>query len=332
MNRKYDIALIGGRSLVLKQILALLETKNYVSKITIYASKDGVNDLRNSHYEVKELKFDTIARHDVAFFSGGDIISLKYCSRFIELGAKVIDNSAMFRLMDESKLVAAYVNDEQLLEKGDLYCNPNCVAIMIARVLKPLHELFKMEKIIVSSYQSASGMGKRALDGFMKEKDDETFCCDIFPSEKVPKTRLYDNVIPLVGNIEDNSYTAEENKIRDELKKIFNNQELESSITAVRNTTTLGHAASVHVTFEREVELEKAYEALKKCEGIVLKDFYSDLSMARNSNKVYVSRLRNDLDCQYALTFFVTSDNLLVGASYNAIYILEQLIEKGILK
>ncbi len=328
MSKKYDVALVGGRSLVLQHILKLLKKRSSViERITIYASKDGVESLKSDEYQVKEMKFENIASHDFAFFSGGDLISLKYAARFMELGATVIDNSSIFRLNQESKLIAMHVNDEDRFEKGELYCNPNCVTIMVARVLKPLHDLFKMEKVIVATYQAASGMGKKALEGFLKEQASPDFISGFFPNENVKKRPLFNNILPLIGTLENDGYTSEEYKIRHELKKIFHDPELESSITAVRVPLTNGHSSVIHVTFEREVDVTKALEALQNCEGIKYQTEYCCPLDATGSEDVFVSRFRRDLDCPYALTFFASSDNLLVGAASNALYIFDLLVQ-----
>lgn len=338
--KEIKIALVGGRSLVLKRILELLIKEDVKEEnITIFGSSEAKGQivLVESHqFEISELCPENIGSFDLVFFSGKDSISEKYAPIFVLKGAKVIDNSSYFRLEDKIPLVAHHVNDLDLLEESNIIANPNCVTIMLARVLKPLHDDNPIEKAIISTYQSASGMGNVAYHSLKKESQaylsSSLLNSMVFPtSSSHKKSPLSFNIIPQVDVIYQNGYTLEEEKIYYELKKILHQKDFESNVTAVRVPTLIGHGAMVHLTFKNEIDIDRVYKILNSTDGVVIADEYGDLFDVIGKDLVAVSRIRKDHDCPYGLVLFMVSDNLLLGAASNAVEIMKKLIEYKLL-
>ncbi len=333
MNKKWKIAIVGGHGLVAKHIIKdLFDLEFPMESLTLYGSKEHAHTpikIQKEIYPITPLSHKTIQDFDLVFFSGNDHISEEYASDFIKKGALVIDNSSFFRMHHDVPLVIPEINKDDLLDGKNLFANPNCTTIMILLALKSLHERYQLEKVFITSYQSASGAGKDALKELLEEQKDATYTPKILPSSNASKKVLADNILPVVDSFLDNGYTREEMKIRAETQKIFHDNKLEINVTCVRVPTTIGHGASIAAQFKEKVDVDEALKLWKDCPylKVFINPNYPSLLEVRKTPIVGVGRLRKDLDCEYTLNFFVTSDNLIRGASYNAVMMAFKLWE-----
>ena len=326
----FRVAVVGGRGLVgLKLIEILIKEKFPFSELVVYGNIEEQFEVEGYKFVSKILRKETVEKFDFVFFCVGEEVSKKYAYDFIALGAKVIDNSSYYRLDKDIPLVIPEINGFDLLNNNHLYANPNCTTIMILLGLKPLIDRYKLEKLYISSYQSTSGGGKDALNEYYLEKENPNYIPKILPNKKIKKSTIFDNIIPIVDVLLDNGYTNEEMKVRLESKKILHLEKLEINATCVRVPTSIGHGATIFAVFEEKVDVEEAYKLLGEVAYLKVYDdnSYPTLIDVRGTPLVGVGRLRKDLDCDYTLSFFVTSDNLVRGASYNAYKIALKLVE-----
>lgn len=331
MNEKLKIALVGAHGLVGKEMLKeILESDLPIDKIVLYGSKEHMHmavKMGKDLFPVLPLTKENIEPFDFVFFSGNEEIAEKYAPMFQKLGAEVIDNSSFFRMQKEVPLVIPEINKEDLLEGKGIYANPNCTTILLLLALAPLHEKYHLERIDLSSYQSVSGAGKDALDELRRESKEEDEPPLLLPSKNAKKKRIYDNLLPVVDVFLDQGYTKEEMKIRYESKKILHDDQIEVNATCVRVPTSLGHAISVKAVFKEKVNVDEAYALWKNTPYLLpfSAPDYPSLEEIRHRSFVAVGRLRKDLDCDYTLHFFVSGDNIVRGASYNALEIARYL-------
>ena len=328
--KEYKIAIIGGHGLVAITLLKLLCNSFYKdSDITLFGTKNSEVTIGERSFNIVKIDEDSIEHYDVVFMCCSNEISEKYTPFFIKHGAKVIDNSSLYRLEKDVPLTICEVNPYDLLMNSNIFCNPNCVAIMLALALKPLYDAYKIEKIITSTYQSVSGAGKEALNQLAKENIGLD-CDKVLPNSKSIKKNIYNNIIPVVDEIDfETSYSKEEIKIIKEIKKIFHDDTIDVIATCVRIPTRIGHGASVYVTFKNKVDIK--YVEKLFMENAYIKYFkdldYPTFDDVKNTTKIGIGRLRKDPNCDYSLAFFVTSDNLIRGAAYNSLSIFYKLIE-----
>lgn len=327
MKKEWKVALVGAHGLVGKSMIEDLFRLDFpMDCLTLYGSKEHANvpiKINGTLYPVFVLNEENIQPFDLVFFSGNEEIAEKYAPLFIKKGAVVIDNSSFFRMHKDVPLVIPEINKEDILEHHGLIANPNCTTIILLVALSALHEKYHLEKIYVSTYQSSSGAGKEALEELKKESKDQDYIPQILPSHNAKKKTLYDNVLPVVDDFLDNGFTKEEMKVRFESKKILHLPELEVNVTCARVATTIGHAMSVMTVFKEKVDVDEAIHLLKQNNSIkvFIAPDYPTLEEIRNEPYIAVGRLKKDLDCDYTLDLFITGDNLVRGASYNAIQI-----------
>ena len=277
---------------------------------------------------LNDFDFSTV---DVGLFSPGSKISAEFATKAAKAGCVVIDNTSYFRTDPKVPLIIPDVNPEDILDckNKNIIANPNCAIAPIAIALKPLHDVNPVKRVIVSTYQSVSGAGKAA----MEELDQQTrslFTGTPKPSEKLPRPIAY-NLIPHIDNFLESGYTGEENKMRDELKKILDST-IELSATCVRVPVFVGHCSSVHVEFEKPFLVADALEILQNAPGIQVMDADDPLDYATpldaaGQDDVFISRLRQDVSHKNGLVFWTASDNLRKGAALNAVQILELWLE-----
>ncbi|MGM9859072.1 MAG: aspartate-semialdehyde dehydrogenase [Bacilli bacterium] len=328
--KDYKIAIIGGHGLVAITLLKLLCNSFYKdSDITLFGTKRSEITVGERSFNIAQLDENSVEKFDVAFMCCSNEISAKYTPLFINKGAKVIDNSSYYRLEKNVPLSVCEVNPYDLLMDSSIFCNPNCIAIMLALALKPLHDAYKIEKIITSTYQSVSGAGKDALNQLAKENIGLD-CDKVLPNCNSIKKNIYNNIIPVVDEIDSQSnYSKEELKIMNEIRKIFHDENIDIISTCVRIPTRIGHGASLYVTFKDKVDIKYVEKLFK--ENTYIKYFndldYPTFDDVKNTTKIGIGRLRKDLNCEYSLTFFVTSDNLIRGAAYNSLSIFYKLVE-----
>ena len=327
MKRKWKVAIVGVHGLVGQSLIEDLFRYDFpLESLTLYGSKENANipiKIGTSLYPVHVLKKENIHSFDLVFFSGNEEIAETYAPLFIDKGAIVIDNSSFFRMNKEVPLVIPELNKDDILEHHGLIANPNCTTIILLLALYPLHQKYHLEKIYVSTYQSSSGAGKEALEELEKERKDHQYQPEVLPSHNAKKKTLFDNVLPVVDEFLDNGFTKEEMKVRHESKKILHLDELEMNVSCARVDTSIGHALSVMAVFKEKVDVDEAIELLREYDYIHVYNApdYPSLDEIRNQPYIAVGRVKKDLDCDYTLDLFITGDNLVRGASYNAVQI-----------
>ena len=336
----YRVAVVGATGAVGAEILNILAERDFpADEVVALASKNSVGR-EVSYGEKDELKVQALddfdfEGYDIGLFSPGASVSKIYAPRAAEAGCTVIDNTSHFRMDPDVPLIVPEVNREALegFRERNIIANPNCSTIEMLVALKPLHDTVRIKRIVVSTYQSASGAGKAGMD----ELFDQTK--GIYETRQVePKKfqkRLAFNVIPQIGNFLDDGSTQEEWKMIVETKKILD-PEIEVSATCVRCPIFVGHAESVNVEFEHELTVEDARDALYEAPGVQLIDKPDELYYATPLDcvgefDVLVSRVRKDDTVPFGLNMWVVGDNLRKGAALNAVQIAECLVEDGLI-
>jgi len=317
------IGIIGASGLVGRNIIKQLKDKKNI-KLYCYTSIKSANKIIDNQKMIL-LSKENIKKLDFAIFSAGSSVSKQWAFEFIKKGTTVIDNSNAFRREDFVPLVVPEINIDKVNNKTRLIANPNCSTIQIALPLHCLNKINPIKKIIVSTYQSASGAGQKGLD----DLDNNT-------TNKFSYV-LKDDLIPQIDIPLTNNFTLEEDKIRFELKKILNLPKLKVNATCVRVPIHVCHGASVYVECKNKVDIIEFEKELKLTKGIVVlnnlkNNSYPLTKIARDTNEIYVGRIRQDLDNNKALSFWVVADNLRKGASTNAIQIMQNIIDKKLTK
>ena len=322
------IAVIGATGMVGTVMLKLLEERNFpVTELLLVASKKSVG--KQLLFKNKALKIITIedavkAKPAIAIFSAGGETSLEWAPKFALVGTTVIDNSSVWRMDPNKKLIVPEINAQTLTKEDKIIANPNCSTIQLVMALAPLHKKYKMKRVVVSTYQSVSGTGANAV----KQMEDEEK--GVAPQMVYPH-QIHRNVVPHCDVFQDNGYTKEEMKLALEPQKILNDQSFSITATAVRVPTSGGHSEAVNVAFLNDFTLDQVRNTLQKTPGVTLQDnpdtnTYPMPVLAHNTDEVFVGRLRRDLSQQNTLNMWIVSDNLRKGAATNAIQIAEYLV------
>ncbi len=336
----YRVAVVGATGAVGAEMLNILAERDFpVDQVVALASKNSVGK-EVSFGEKDELKVDALddfdfEGYDIALFSPGASVSKIHAPRAAQAGCTVIDNTSHFRMDPDVPLIVPEVNREALegFRERNIIANPNCSTIQMLVALKPLHDTARIKRIVVSTYQSASGAGKAGMD----ELFDQTK--GIYETRQVePKKfqkRLAFNLIPQIGNFLEDGSTQEEWKMVVETKKILD-PEIEVSVTCVRVPVFVGHSEAVNVEFEHELSVEEARDALYEAPGIQLIDKPDELYYATPVDcvgefDVLVSRVRKDDTVPFGLNMWVVGDNLRKGAALNAVQIAECLVDDGLI-
>ena len=331
-----NIAVVGATGNVGREMLNILSEKNYDAK-KIFPVASERSEGSKIEYGSTELTVEAIEKFDiskvqVALFSAGSEISKEWAPKFGEKDCVVIDNSSQFRMDDDIPLIVPEVNSEDIkdFKKRNIIANPNCSTIQLMVALKPLHEISKIKKVIVSTYQSVSGAGKAAMDELF-DQTKNVFSDQIKDNINFTKPIAF-NVIPHIGDFIDDGYTKEEIKMREETNKILD-KDIQFSATCVRVPVFIGHAEAVNIEFENKVSVDEARKAIKNAPGCSLLDERKDGGYVTpkecaGNDDTYVSRIREDSAVENGLSIWVVSDNLRKGAALNTIQIAEQLMEK----
>ncbi len=326
--KKYTIAIIGATGAVGQQCLKWLHKLNFpFQNIEVYASKKSAGRLiRYQHYiyTVQELTTDSFEGKDICFFCTNEQVSQKYIPIALKKQCLVIDNSSFYRLKQEIPLIIPEINGNLLKKNHSLIANPNCATSILCSALKPLDDLYSIEKVIVSTYQSVSGIGYQAMQDLKHQTrsalDDLSYNSPYFPSLKSKvKYQMAFNCVPQVGNILENQYSTEEEKMILETQKILQ-KNIKICPTCVRVPTLNCHCESVCVEFEKEIDLEQTIKTLKKQKELkVCNKLLPINTNCANQLEVFISRIRQ-VD-KKTILFYLVSDNLLKGAATNAIKI-----------
>ncbi len=326
------IAVVGATGMVGGVMLKVLEERNFpVDELLPVASAKSVGStvcFRGKDVTVIGMEEAIARRPDIALFSAGGGTSLEWAPRFAEVGCTVIDNSSAWRMEPDKKLVVPEINGHVLTAADRIIANPNCSTIQMVLALAPLHKAFGVQRVIVSTYQSVTGTGVKA----MHQLDDEQ---QGVAGEKAYPFPIHRNVIPRCDVFTDNGYTKEEMKLVHETKKILD-PTIRVTATAVRVPVTGGHSEAVNVEFAKEFELDAVRELLRNAPGIALlddpvNDGYPMPLIAHGRDEVFVGRLRRDETQPRTLNLWIVADNLRKGAATNAVQIAELLVREGLL-
>ena len=328
-----NIAIVGATGNVGRKILEVLERKKLsINELFLVASSRSAGQKLNfngKEHEVFNLETFDFSKVQIAFFAAGGKISEQYAAKAAK-HSTVIDSSSFYRMDPDVPLIVPQVNPEAIKNmKKNIIANPNCSTAQLVIVLKPLHDLFNIERIVVSTYQSVSGSGKNSMDELIEQTK-------LFLENKEIKLRNFTkqiafNAIPHIDLFADDGYTKEELKMSNETKKIID-EKIKLTATCVRIPVMVSHAESVNIQFEKSFSLEKVRDALSKAEGCEVYDKredggYSTPIEAEGRNETYISRIREDKTNKNSLNLWIVSDNLLRGAALNAVEIAETLIK-----
>ncbi|AFL67664.1 aspartate-semialdehyde dehydrogenase [Sulfurospirillum barnesii] len=337
--KKYNVAIVGATGAVGEELVRVLEEVDFpINTLVPLASSKSVGldvELKGKTYKVLELTEKAFEENDVeiAFFSAGGDISAHYAPYAAEAGAVVIDNTSHFRMDADVPLVVPECNPndiEQWQNKG-IIANPNCSTIQMVQVLKPLDELFNITRVDVATYQAVSGAGKGGMEELVNQMQD-FFAFKLDQCE--PKTFAHQialNVIPHIDVFMDNAYTKEEMKMVNETQKILG-KKMEISATCVRVPVMRSHSEAITIHFEKDVNLDKAIEALKNAENVIVidnpaKKEYPMPIISTDTNDTYVGRIRKDINRDNVLHLWCVADQIRVGAATNAVRIAQKWIK-----
>jgi aspartate-semialdehyde dehydrogenase len=326
------IAVVGATGLVGTVMLKVLEERNFplTELLPVASAKSAGKTIRFKDKDVKVLTIDEaiVAKPDIALFSAGGGTSLTEAPRFAAVGTVVIDNSSAWRMDPSKKLVVPEVNAHVLTKQDKIIANPNCSTIQMVVVLEPLHKKYGIKRVVVSTYQSVTGTGVKAVEQLMNERK------GISGEMAYPHT-IDLNVIPHIDVFLENGYTKEEMKMIVETKKIMGDDSIQVTATTVRIPVMGGHSESVNIEFEKDFDVAEVRQLLAQEAGIVVVDDPSNLKYpmpkdAHEKDEVFVGRIRRDESQANTLNLWIVADNLRKGAATNAVQIAEYLVAKGL--
>ena len=327
------VAVVGATGMVGEVMLKVLKERNFpISELLLVASERSVGkkmSYNGQSISVIGLEDAVSARPDLAIFSAGGDTSLTWAPKFAAVGTTVIDNSSAWRMDPEKKLVVPEINANTLTKADKIIANPNCSTIQLVMVLAPLHSKYKMKRVVVSTYQSVSGTGVKAV----KQLENEMAGIQGEMAYPYPINR---NALPHCDTFMENGYTKEEMKLAREPQKILDDRTFSISATAVRIPTAGGHSESVNVEFESDFELNEVRKILNDTPGVVVQDnpdtnTYPMPVYAHDKDDVFVGRIRRDETQRNTLNMWIVADNLRKGAATNAIQIAEYLVQKELI-
>ena len=322
------VAVVGATGMVGEVMLKVLEERNFpVTELLLVASERSVGKkltFKNKEYTVIGLTDAVAAKPQIAIFSAGGDTSLEWAPKFAEVGTTVVDNSSAWRMDPTKKLVVPEINAHELTKEDKIIANPNCSTIQMVMALAPLHKKYKMKRVVVSTYQSVSGTGVKAV----KQLENEIAGIEGEMAYPYPIGR---NALPHCDVFMDNGYTKEEMKLAREPQKIFNDKTFSVTATAVRIPTSGGHSESVNVEFENDFDLTDVRKMLHETSGVIVQDntdtnTYPMPIYAHDKDEVFVGRIRRDETQPNTLNMWIVADNLRKGAATNTIQIAEYLV------
>lgn len=326
------IAIVGATGMVGSVMLEVLAERNFpVQELIPVASKRSVGktiEFKGKTYKIVDLETALAMNADIAIFSAGGDTSLEWAPKFEAAGTTVVDNSSVWRMDPDKKLVIPEINASELTKEDKIIANPNCSTIQMLIALAPLHKEFGIKRVVVSTYQSISGTGVKAVQQLENERNGvEGEMAYPYPIDK--------NCLPHCDVFMDNDYTKEEMKLIKETKKILKDNSVLVTATAVRIPVSGGHSESINVEFSKEYSVDKVKELLSETDGVTLQDdpknnVYPMCKFAEGKDDVFVGRIRRDESQANSLNMWVVADNLRKGAATNAIQIAEYLVENSL--
>lgn len=322
------VAVVGATGMVGEIMLKVLAERNFpVTELIPVASEKSVGkeiSYKDKKFKVVNLQTAVEMKPDLALFSAGGDTSLEWAPKFAEVGTTVVDNSSAWRMDVTKKLVVPEINANVLTKEDKIIANPNCSTIQLVMALAPLHKEYKIKRVVVSTYQSITGTGVKAVQQLENEYNG-------VQGEMAYKYQIHRNAIPHCDVFLDNGYTKEEMKLTKETKKIMGDDSIKVTATAVRIPVVGGHSESVNIEFENDFDLAKVRALLQKTDGITVQDntdtnTYPMPLYAEGKNDVFVGRIRRDESQDKTLNMWIVADNLRKGAATNTIQIAEYLL------
>lgn len=327
--RVWNVAVVGATGLVGRKMIQVLEERNFpVGNILFLASEKSVGKevtFGGMVHRVQKLTPDSFVGIELALFSAGAAVSKEFAPHAVRAGTLVIDNSSAFRMDEHVPLVVPEVNPRMILHQKGIIANPNCSTIQMVVALKPLHDRWRIKRIVVATYQSVTGAGQKGLDQLEEEMANEPVTQMKFAHQ------IAFNVLPHVDVFFDDGYTKEEHKMVLETKKIMGDDTIRVTATCTRVPVFGGHSEAVNVEFKKPFRMEEVREALRQAPGVVLQDephnaVYPMPVNAWEKDDVFVGRLRQDMTVPHGLNLWIVADNLRKGAATNAVQIAEEWI------
>ncbi|MBK8044683.1 MAG: aspartate-semialdehyde dehydrogenase [Haliscomenobacter sp.] len=327
------VAVVGVTGLVGGIMCKVLEEQHFpVSEFIPVASERSVGKevvFQGRSYEVVGMEEAIARRPDIALFSAGGGTSLEWAPRFAEVGTTVVDNSSAWRMDPAKKLVVPEINAHVLGPDDRIIANPNCSTIQMVLVLAPLHREFQMKRVVVSTYQSITGTGMKAVKQYQLERKG----FDPQPDEMAYPYQILENCLPQCDAFLENAYTKEEMKLVNETRKILGDDQIRITSTAVRVPVLGGHSESVNVEFAKPVTPEQARDVLRHMPGVIVMDDpathqYPMPMLSKDRDEVFVGRIRQDDSVDHGLNLWIVADNLRKGAATNAVQIARYLLER----
>lgn len=327
--RNFNVAVVGATGMVGRTILQVLEERKFpINKLYLFASSKSAGEkvtYNKSEYTIEELSENSFNKEiDIALFSAGSSISLKYAPIASSKGIIVIDNSSAFRMDKDVPLVVPEVNSEDLKRHKGIIANPNCSTIQAVVALKPLHDRYRIKRIVFSTYQAVSGSGVKGINDLEKGLSGK-------PNSFYPHP-IANNCLPHIDSFEENGYTKEEIKMINETRKILHDESIKITATTVRVPVFYSHSESVNIEFYKDFNIEELKSILKNSPSIIVlddpsKNTYPLAIEASGKDEVFIGRIRKDDSVNHGINVWIVADNIRKGAATNAVQIAEHLIK-----
>ena len=327
------VAVVGATGMVGNVMLQVLAERNFpITELLVVASNKSIGkiiEFKNTTYSIIGLKDAVEQKPDIAIFSAGGNTSLEWAPKFAEVGTVVIDNSSAWRMDIDKKLIVPEINSDTITKEDKIIANPNCSTIQLVLALAPLHKKYQIKRLVISTYQSITGTGVKAVEQLENEFNN-------IEGEMAYPHPIHKNVIPHCDDFEENGYTKEEMKLVKETQKILNDKNIAVTATAVRIPVVGGHSEAVNIEFVNEFDVNEIRKLLQNTKGVEVQDnlkinLYPMPIYAEGKDAVFVGRIRRDLSQAKTLNMWIVSDNLRKGAATNAVQIAEKLIENNLI-
>lgn len=328
------VAVVGATGMVGGVMLKVLEEQNFpVTELLPVASEKSAGkeiSFKGKKYKVITLPQAVELKPELALFSAGGSTSKEWAPKFAAVGTTVVDNSSAWRMEPNIRLVVPEINANILTKEDKIIANPNCSTIQMVVALKPLHDKYKIKRVVVSTYQSVTGTGVKAVKQMMDERS------GVHDGDKAYPYTIDMNALPHIDVFLDNGYTKEEMKMVNETKKIMGDDSIQVTATTVRIPVMGGHSESVNITFEKDFDLDEVRDLLRKAPGVVVVDDVKNNKYpmplhAHDKDEVFVGRIRRDESFPNSLNMWIVADNLRKGAATNAVQIAHYLLKNGLL-
>lgn len=328
------LAIVGATGLVGSTILKVIEERNLsFSELILAASERSAGKkilFKNNEIEVVTLNDCLAKKPDIAIFSAGGSTSLEWAPKFAEAGTTVIDNSSAWRMDETKKLVVPEINAIELTTDDKIIANPNCSTIQMVVALRDIHRNYGIKRLVISTYQSVSGTGVKALDQLENERNG-------IDSDKVYPHVIDKNCLPHGGDFDDDGYTTEETKLVNETRKILGDKSIQITATVVRVPVIGGHSEAVNIETIKPFEIEDIISVLNNTDGVTVQNDHNAFEYpmpinAHHKDDVFVGRIRRDFSINNGLNLWIVADNLRKGAATNAVQIAEYLVENNLVK